>query len=147
MIKSNQTSFYWKRTCSKSWGSTVHSALIRYITKTRLYNFDLLKPHFYIVKLGFTEAVLTSTHNLCFEQKYENIKKFYWKSFLFLGCKNFNTFEKACFRNEFLDRFSSTVFFGRLFTSDPKCTYTKVSLRLLSTWLSLANWRVCMTSR
>ena len=39
-----------------------------------------LKPQFYIVKLGFTgvhiifligEAVLTSTHNLCFEQKYE----------------------------------------------------------------------------
>ena len=24
------------------------------ITKTRLYNSDLLKPHFYIVKLGFT---------------------------------------------------------------------------------------------
>ena len=24
------------------------------ITKTRLYNFDLLKPHFYIIKLGFT---------------------------------------------------------------------------------------------
>ena len=24
------------------------------ITKTRPYNFDLLKPHFYIVKLGFT---------------------------------------------------------------------------------------------
>ena len=24
------------------------------ITKTRLYNFDLLKPHFYVVKLGFT---------------------------------------------------------------------------------------------
>ena len=51
-----------------------------------------LKLHIYIVKLGFTgvfifflfllknvdcgyslaEAVLTSTHNLCFEQKYEN---------------------------------------------------------------------------
>ena len=50
------------------------------------------KPHFYIVKLGLTEvyiifffcskhrvlilvrteAVLTSTHNLCFKQKYEN---------------------------------------------------------------------------
>ena len=27
---------------------------LRYITKTRLYNFDPLKPHFYIVKLGFT---------------------------------------------------------------------------------------------
>ena len=26
----------------------------KYITKTRLYNFDPLKPHFYIVKLGFT---------------------------------------------------------------------------------------------
>ena len=26
----------------------------RYIMKTRLYNFDPLKPHFYIVKLGFT---------------------------------------------------------------------------------------------
>ena len=25
-----------------------------YITKTSLYNFDPLKPHFYIVKLGFT---------------------------------------------------------------------------------------------
>ena len=25
-----------------------------YITKTRLYNFDPLKPHFYIVKLVFT---------------------------------------------------------------------------------------------
>ena len=24
------------------------------ITKTHLYNFDPLKPHFYIVKLGFT---------------------------------------------------------------------------------------------
>ena len=27
---------------------------ISLITKTRLYNFDLLKPHFYVVKLGFT---------------------------------------------------------------------------------------------
>ena len=25
-----------------------------HITKTRIYNFVLLKPHFYIVKLGFT---------------------------------------------------------------------------------------------
>ena len=65
------------------------------ITKTCLYNFDPsplnpLKPHFYIVKLEFTginiiffisvqkhrlwvlvEAVLTSAHNLYFEQKYE----------------------------------------------------------------------------
>ena len=69
------------------------SSLFLIITKTCLYNFDPLKPHFCIVKLGFTgvyiiflisaqihrllvlvrtaEAILTSTHNLCFEQKYE----------------------------------------------------------------------------
>ena len=29
-----------------------------YITKKRLYNFDPLKPHFYIVKLGFTGYTL-----------------------------------------------------------------------------------------
>ena len=28
--------------------------IVFYITKTYLYNFDPLKPHFYIVKLGFT---------------------------------------------------------------------------------------------
>ena len=55
------------------------------IAKTCLYNFDLLKPHFYIVKLGFTEVyiifsyfcsetVLISTHNICFEQKYMKMK-------------------------------------------------------------------------
>ena len=27
---------------------------LQFITKTYLYNFDPLKPHFYIVKLGFT---------------------------------------------------------------------------------------------
>ena len=56
---------------------------IDFITKTYLYNFDPLKPHFYIVKLGFAgvyiiflisaqgaEVVLKSTPNLCFEQKY-----------------------------------------------------------------------------
>ena len=70
--------------------------------KTCLHNFDPLKPHFYIVKVGFTgvyiiflisaqkhraEAVLTSIHNLCFEQKYENIRVFFifWKFLLFDG--------------------------------------------------------------
>ena len=69
------------------------------ITKTYLYNFDPLKPHFYIVKLGFTGVyiiVLISVqnidcgyslepprrggsneyHNLCFEQKYEKYQNF-----------------------------------------------------------------------
>ena len=77
------------------------------ITKTRIYNFDLLKPYFYIVKLGFTgvyiiflillknidcgysleppaEAVLTSTHNLCFEQKHEKYQNFLSENFPFV---------------------------------------------------------------
>ena len=38
-----------------------------FITKTYLYNFDPLKPHFYIVKLGFTGVYiifLISAHNI-----------------------------------------------------------------------------------
>ena len=32
----------------------IFAACMACITKTCLYNFDPLKPHFYIVKLGFT---------------------------------------------------------------------------------------------
>ena len=62
-----------------------------------------LKPNFYIVKLEFTgvyiiflifaqnidfgEAVLTSTHILCFEQKYEKYRSFLFKKFQFLEMK------------------------------------------------------------
>ena len=75
------------------------------ITKTYLYNFTPLKPNFYIVKLGFTgytlfflitaqkhwlwilvgtaSAVLTGTHILRSEQKYEKYPKFYLKPFTF----------------------------------------------------------------
>ena len=83
---------------------------LRIITKTRLYNFDPLKPHFYVVKLAFTEvyiiflicaenidcgyslepprrAVLTSTHNLCFEQKYEKCQIFLSENFQCLVVK------------------------------------------------------------
>ena len=58
------------------------------ITKTYLYNFDPLKPYFYIVKTGFffDEAVLPSTNNLCFEQTYEKYQNFYLKT-LFLAVK------------------------------------------------------------
>ena len=72
------------------------AATVNDITKTCLYNFDPRKPHFYIVKLGFTGVYIiflisaqkhrlwvlvrtasSSTHNLCFEQKYEkNISYF-----------------------------------------------------------------------
>ena len=33
---------------------SLQSSVVLIITKTYLYNFDPLKPHFYIVKLGFT---------------------------------------------------------------------------------------------
>ena len=88
----------------------IYFSSVHLITKTYLYNFDPLKPHFYIVKLRFTgvyiifhisdqnvdlgtrynhliEAVLTSTHNLCFEQKYENIRIFLTENFHFLVVK------------------------------------------------------------
>ena len=80
------------------------------ITKTCLYNFDPLKPYFYTVKLGFTgvyiiflillenigcgtrtnrlaEAVLTSTHNLCFEHKYGKYQSFSSEHFQFWEVK------------------------------------------------------------
>ena len=79
-----------------------HDRAAIFITKTCLYNFDPLKPHFYIVKLGFTGVYiiflisvqsidcgysLTSTHNLCFEQKYEKYQKFLSENFHFLVVK------------------------------------------------------------
>ena len=41
-----------------------------FITKTYLYNFDPLKPHFYIVKLGFTGVYIiflisAQKHSFC----------------------------------------------------------------------------------
>ena len=58
-----------------------------HITETCLYNFDLLKPHVYIVKLGFTRVYINfmiitdsetalTTHKLCFEQNMKNIRIF-----------------------------------------------------------------------
>ena len=86
------------------------------ITKTCLYNFDTLKPHFSIVKLGFTGLYiifLISAQNidcgyslepphrggsieyqqLCFEQKYEKYQNFSSEYFHFFGGKIFSIFE------------------------------------------------------
>ena len=80
------------------------------ITKTCLYNFDPLKPHFYIVKLGFTGVCIiflfllknidcgyslepprrggsNEYHSLCFEQKYEKYQNFLSENFQFLVVK------------------------------------------------------------
>ena len=82
------------------------------ITKTCLYNFDPLKLHFYIVKLGFTGVYiifLISAQNIdcgyslepprrggsneypqsVFEQKYEKYEFFYLKIFQFFGSEIF----------------------------------------------------------
>ena len=72
-------------------------AVLLFITETDLYNFDPLKPHFYIVKLGFIVVYIiflisarrggsNEYHNLCFEQKYENYQRFSSENFqLFRG--------------------------------------------------------------
>ena len=38
-----------------------------------------------------------STHNLCFEQKYEKYQKFLCEKLPFFGGKIFSVFEQACF--------------------------------------------------
>ena len=85
----------------------------QHIRKTYLYNFDPIKPHFLYSKTGglqaytlfflfllknihcgyllepLGKAVLASTHNLCFEQKYEKqnqnfylkTSRFWWWNF------------------------------------------------------------------
>ena len=82
------------------------------ITNTCLYSFDPLKPHFYIVKLGFTGVYIifhisaqkhrlwvlvrtaSSTDNLCFQQKYEKYQNFLSENFHFFFCgKIFSIFE------------------------------------------------------
>ena len=87
------------------------------ITKTCLYNFDSLTPHFYIVKLRFTGVYIffliflenincefsleSHRHNLCFEQIYEKYQSFLSKNFQFLEVKFsvYFTYEYACFPN------------------------------------------------
>ena len=91
--------------------SLVLRADIQTSRKRTYINLTPLKPQFYIVKLGFTgvyinflisaqnigcgysfklpiEAVLTSTHNLCFEQVYETYQNcFIYIFFYFLVVK------------------------------------------------------------
>ena len=40
--------------CKEEWFLSCISGQFCYVTKTYLHNFNRLKPHFYIVKLGFT---------------------------------------------------------------------------------------------
>ena len=76
-----------------------------FITKTCLYNFDPLQPHFYIAKLGFTGVYITfliSAQNIDYgyslephrrgdsneyPQSMKTIRMFYLKIFIFLVVK------------------------------------------------------------
>ena len=102
------------------------------ITKTYLYNFDPLKPHFYIVKLGFTGVYiifLISAQNIdCgysleppwqggsneylqsmfWAEIWKISEIFIWKFSVF-GDEIFYLFEQACFRNVL---FISNCFFS-----------------------------------
>ena len=89
------------------------------ITKTCLYNFDPLKPHFYIVKLGFTglyniflisaqkhrlrvliRTASESTHNLCFWAEIWKISEFLSENFQFFGGEIFIYLNRlVCFCN------------------------------------------------
>ena len=100
------------------------------ITRTYLYNFDPLKPHFYIEKLGCTEVyiifffisaqkrrlwVLARTASArqflrvprinVLSRNMKNIRIFIWIFFFgwlksVFGGQIFNIFKKACFRND-----------------------------------------------
>ena len=80
------------------WGQYTRQTVLSSRKHAYVYNFDPLKPHFYILKVGFTGVYiiylisaqkhklwvlvrtaspsLTSTYNLCFEQKYEKYQRF-----------------------------------------------------------------------
>ena len=85
------------------------------ITKTCLYNFDPLKPHFYIVKLGSAGVYIifvisaknidcgyslepprrggsNEYHNLCFEQKYEKYQNILSENFHFFLVVKFSVY-------------------------------------------------------
>ena len=82
-------------------GSSLESPLdFEIITKTCLYKVDTLKPHFYIVKLGFTGVYiifLISAQKAptvyVLSRNVKNIRIFYPKIFIFLGGKIFSIFE------------------------------------------------------
>ena len=98
-----------------------------YITKTCLYNIDPLKPHFYIVKLGFTGVYiifLISAQNIdcvysleppcrggtneypqsMFCAEIWKISEFFIWNFSLFGGKIFNIVVEACFRNEIMTK-------------------------------------------
>ena len=92
-----------------------HKALHGTTWHQNIYIRRYCKKFCHWVRITLGEAVLTSTHNLCFEQKYEKYQKILSENFHFFGGKFFNIFEYACFRNvnttSYLQRVSSFIIF------------------------------------
>ena len=121
-----------------------------HITKTYLYNYDPIKPHFYIVKLGFTGVYiifLISALKHCgyslepprrggsndypqamFWAEIWKISEFLSEIFQFFGGEIFNIFEYASFRNEKDER---KVIHWAMLTSTAYHIYFKYSGRYL----------------
>ena len=80
--------------------SSLFNCMLRFITKTYLYNFDTLKPHFYIVKLGFTGAYiifLIFAQNIHCKYSLEpprsgGFNEYPWAIFVILFLKNIRIF-------------------------------------------------------
>ena len=99
------------------------------ITKTSLYNFDPLKPHFYLVKLGFTGVYIiflisAQKHNeypqsMFLSRNMKNIRVFNWKFSVF-GGEFFCIIVLACFRNEMKDFDEQCIFLHIWWKSDEK---------------------------
>ena len=123
------------------------------IMKTRLYNVNPLKPHFYIVKLGFTGVYIiflisAQKHSLCFEQKYEKYQIFYLKIFIFFLVVKFSVYlnrlvfimptglsKGVCFRN------ANWGIKGSGFRGDPyKVLMYGTTLNYLEIWIMDENW-------
>ena len=78
-----------------------------FLSRNKKNNVYPCKPQFYHIQVGFKgvkiiyvcfqdvidKAVLTSTHNLCFEQKYEKYQYLLSEKLPFYGGKIFSVFE------------------------------------------------------
>ena len=75
----------------KRWNKSKESGIL--ITKTCLYNFDPLKPHLYIVKLGFTGVYIifllsAQKHRLWVLVRTASPRQFYWVPTIYVLSRN-----------------------------------------------------------
>ena len=76
------------------------------------YFSNFVKKHklWLLVRKRLAEAVLTSTHNLCLEKKYEKYRIFYRKIFLFLVVKFSIYLNRRVFVMEVEDRYADQTY-------------------------------------